>query len=209
MRRISSWLRAAAASCFSLQARPSRAHLHTRNVELPVAESRSSGPAPTHPLHGTERKGSIVSKSIRTAVVALMVLLLAGGTCVVLLGESGATSSGSTPSAQSPSVNPLVQKQGRSPAAAAVADVTAGRAVLIDVRTSAEYASEHARAAINFDVAKMMRGELPHVPKTTRIYLYCHSGKRAALAQSILRQRGYSDVTAIGGLQDWRAAGGA
>jgi len=193
-----------------LQARPSRAHLRPRNVEPPDAESRSGGRAPTHPLLiGTERKGSIVSKSIRTVVVALLVLLLAGGACVLVLGESGATSSGSTPSAQSPSVNPLVQRQGRSPAAAAVADVTAGRAVLIDVRTPAEYAGEHAKAAINFDVAKMIRGELPHVPKTTRIYLYCHSGKRAALAQSILRQRGYSDVTAIGGLQDWRAAGGA
>ena len=69
-------------------------------------------------------------------------------------------------------------------------------------------ASEHAKVASN-STSRRSRGELPNVPKATRIYLYCHSGKRAELAQSVLQQRGYTNVTAIGGLQDWLAAGGA
>jgi phage shock protein E len=148
-----------------------------------------------------------MSKHRRTVLATLLVVLLAAGACALLLHESSATPSSATPSAQL-GATPSSPTFPRSAAAAAVADVTAGRAVLIDVRTPAEYASGHAKAAINFDVAKMMSGRLPNVPRTRRIYVYCHSGKRAALAQSILQQRGYTDVIAIGGLQDWLAAGG-
>ncbi|MGZ6662781.1 MAG: rhodanese-like domain-containing protein [Solirubrobacteraceae bacterium] len=52
----------------------------------------------------------------------------------------------------------------------------------------------------------------PTVPagdsKNATIYVYCRTGVRAGMARSILQHSGYSDVSSIGGLKDWVAAGG-
>ena len=91
---------------------------------------------------------------------------------------------------------------------AVMAQVNAGKASLIDVRTDAEWSAGHAAAATHFDVTRMESGELPALPKDLAIYLYCRTGHRAGIAKTILEQNGYTNVVNLGGLSDWQAAGG-
>lgn len=95
-----------------------------------------------------------------------------------------------------------------NPLTTAIADITAGKATLYDVRTPAEYASGHAQNAINLDSTDVEAGKLPDVPKDTKIYLYCHSGRRAGIVSIILNRNGFSDVTNLGSFEGWLAAGG-
>lgn len=90
----------------------------------------------------------------------------------------------------------------------AITDVDAGDATLIDVRTQEEWDEGHAPQAQRFELARLEAGELPDVPKDAKIYVYCRTGNRAGTAVTILEQAGYTDVTNIGGLDDWQAAGG-
>lgn len=93
-------------------------------------------------------------------------------------------------------------------AATAVEHVTAGEATLLDVRTREEWDAGHAPQATRFELARLEAGELPDVPKDATIYVYCRTGNRATTAVEILEQAGYTDVTNVGGLTDWQAAGG-
>ena len=73
-------------------------------------------------------------------------------------------------------------------------------AVLVDVRTSAEYVPRHHPGAINLPMHKL-GGKITTVVKgkDKTILLYCHSGTRAAAACSQLRRLGYRDVHNVGG----------
>ncbi len=90
-----------------------------------------------------------------------------------------------------------------------VAQVESGHAVLIDVRTDAEWDAGHAAPATHFDLARLEAGEMPSLPKNVAIYVYCRTGHRAGEAKTILEQDGYMNVTNLGGLFDWQAMGGA
>ncbi len=77
---------------------------------------------------------------------------------------------------------------------------------IVDVRTSAEYASERP------DIA-MLRNHpnefIEHLdlPRDEEIYLICRSGRRSELAQQYLRSHGYSNtINIMGGLLAWRSA---
>lgn len=43
--------------------------------------------------------------------------------------------------------------------------------------------------------------------KSQKIYLYCKMGPRAEFAASVLKERGYTKVTNLGGLDDMEALG--
>jgi rhodanese-related sulfurtransferase len=60
--------------------------------------------------------------------------------------------------------------------------------VLIDVRSPEEFASSHAEGAINFDVQRLVQGEMLDLAKDAKLKLCCQSGGRAELARSILEQ---------------------
>lgn len=94
-------------------------------------------------------------------------------------------------------------------ASTAVTDVEAGTATLVDVRTQEEWDEGHAPQARHVPLADLEAGELPtDIPKDAKVYVYCRSGNRSGVAIGILEQAGYTDVTNIGGLTDWQAAGG-
>jgi phage shock protein E len=71
---------------------------------------------------------------------------------------------------------------------------------LIDVRSSDEYTEGHVTSAHNIDVRRLASGELPNIPKSNPIQVYCASGARSALAKRILEAKGYTDVTDLGGI---------
>lgn len=72
----------------------------------------------------------------------------------------------------------------------------------IDVRTIEEYNADHIEGALHHDIMDMMKGILPDVPKDTEIVLYCQSGNRAMIAESILQDVGFINVSNGGGIKD-------
>ncbi|HTY39940.1 MAG TPA: rhodanese-like domain-containing protein [Candidatus Paceibacterota bacterium] len=87
--------------------------------------------------------------------------------------------------------------------------VKAGEAFLLDVRTDEEWAESHAEGAVQMELMRILQdGEVPDVPKDKTIYIYCHSGNRAGMAQQALRDNGFVNALSIGGLGDWQMLGG-
>ena len=79
---------------------------------------------------------------------------------------------------------------------------TAG-AVLLDVRTPAEYAQGHIPGSINapLDALEEIGNKIPD--KSTPVFVYCHSGARSGRAAAYLKGRGYTSVKNIGGIMSY------
>lgn len=81
-------------------------------------------------------------------------------------------------------------------------------AVVLDVRTRAEFRTGHAPKARNIEVSSI-QDRLQEVEalvegdKTRAIVVYCGQGPRAAEAKRILLSAGYTRVTNLGGLRNW------
>jgi hydroxyacylglutathione hydrolase len=82
-------------------------------------------------------------------------------------------------------------------------------AVVLDVRSEAEWCSGHIPGSVNLPLGELdgRTGELPH---ERPIVVHCHSGGRAAIAASLLRARGFQHVSQFpGGFGEWSASGHA
>jgi rhodanese-related sulfurtransferase len=90
-------------------------------------------------------------------------------------------------------------------AAEAVSDAAA---VLLDVRRDDEWAAGHAKGAVHWELAKLQAGMLPDLPKDAHLYVYCAAGGRAGQATTMLKEAGWNNAQNLGGLNNWRAAGG-
>jgi rhodanese-related sulfurtransferase len=75
-------------------------------------------------------------------------------------------------------------------------------AVLVDVRTPAEFAEAHPRGAVNIPV-ETLKARLAELPRGKPIVVYCHSGARAGAATMVLREAGF-DVHNVGSLGRFR-----
>ncbi len=84
----------------------------------------------------------------------------------------------------------------------------AAGAMLVDVRAEEEFVSGHAVGAVNLPHVRIMEGQYPTEDKTTKLYLYCRSGKRADMALKALKTAGYTNVTSIKSLDSWVQMGG-
>ncbi len=82
-----------------------------------------------------------------------------------------------------------------------------GGALLVDVRTPREYAAGHLEGAllIPYDQVKQRLVEFGE-DKGRSIVLYCRSGRRAGVAERILREAGFTNVLNAGGYEAMRAA---
>lgn len=80
-------------------------------------------------------------------------------------------------------------------------------ALLLDVRTPDEFADRHLDGAKNVPVDALADGvdEIDALvkDKTTPVVVYCKSGGRAARAKKMLLAAGYTQVTNLGGIDDW------
>lgn len=77
--------------------------------------------------------------------------------------------------------------------------------MLIDVRTSAEYAEGHIQNAMNIplgDIATGNLGALQDVAKGESLQLYCRSGARSQSAQGLLQKIGFTNVVNLGSLEE-------
>lgn len=91
----------------------------------------------------------------------------------------------------------------RSAAAQQVSPVqlVADGALLLDVRTPAEFSEGHVDGALNIAV-QQLESRLDELDPARPVVVYCRSGTRSATAASLLRDRGFS-VTDVGAMSDW------
>lgn len=90
--------------------------------------------------------------------------------------------------------------------AAALACMPAlAKTVLIDVRTSAEYAQDHIEGALNIDHTTIGKNiSSANVAKDDTVLLYCRSGSRSGFALETLKSLGYTRVENYGGIAEAR-----
>lgn len=89
-------------------------------------------------------------------------------------------------------------------------------AVFIDVRDSGDIADTGTiagalripRGFIEFAADDAMPFHNKALNKDTNIYVVCALGGQAALAGKTLKDMGYTSVTNVGGIGDWKEAGG-
>ncbi len=104
---------------------------------------------------------------------------------------------------------------GGSSASPAVTKVDAAKAVamlgsrtVIDVRTPAEYAAGHIAGAQNIDVEAADFGtRIASLDKKAPYLVYCHSGRRSAIAATQMAAAGFTDIVDGGAMADLVAAG--
>ena len=89
------------------------------------------------------------------------------------------------------------QAEAGSPAHAAVQR----GAVLLDVRTPQEFSAGHLPGAINIPV-DALGGRLTELDGRHEVVVYCRSGRRSAIAASLLREHGH-EVIDIGPMSAW------
>ncbi|MFO1096400.1 MAG: FAD-dependent oxidoreductase, partial [Planctomycetaceae bacterium] len=77
------------------------------------------------------------------------------------------------------------------------------RPILLDVRSTDEYAAGRIPGAINIPIDDL-RARIGELPTNRPIAVYCQVGQRGYLATRILRQAGYAAANIGGGYQTWR-----
>lgn len=134
----------------------------------------------------------------RTLLVALIVAIAAVGLAIAGCSREAPPSASNT--------NQAAGLPDRDPALAHKL-VNEG-AVLLDVRTTEEYSERHLDKAVNISVDKLS-GQMSEVEKLTSgdktkpIVVYCQAGGRAGKAKEMLTKAGYTQVTNLGGIDDW------
>lgn len=76
--------------------------------------------------------------------------------------------------------------------------------VIIDARTTEEFAEGHIKDAIlipEYEIVNRAENELPD--KNELILVYCRSGRRSKIASEELVKLGYTNVKEFGGIIDW------
>ena len=78
-------------------------------------------------------------------------------------------------------------------------------ALILDVRTAAEYESGHIPNAVNLSNEDIQAGKVDSLKdKSQLIMVYCRSGNRSRQAAQKLAELGYTNVVDFGGLQSWQ-----
>jgi hydroxyacylglutathione hydrolase len=92
--------------------------------------------------------------------------------------------------------------------ASALSDwMTQNGMVVLDVRGASEYAEARIDGAVNMPLGYIPR-HLDELDKTKPIVTQCQGGVRSQIAATLLRQRGFENVTNLeGGIDAWIAAG--
>ena len=80
---------------------------------------------------------------------------------------------------------------------------------MIDVRAPGEWEAGHIDGAINVPLSRLA-DELDELPADRLVVVYCASGYRSAIAASLLRRAGRTEVAdLVGGLEAWKATAAA
>ena len=78
--------------------------------------------------------------------------------------------------------------------------------VVIDVRNPGEWGASHIEGAVNVPLSQLA-GRVDELARDRKLIVYCASGYRSAVAVSLLRREGLTEVAnLVGGLGAWEAA---
>ncbi|GLR06551.1 phage shock protein E [Vibrio hyugaensis] len=72
-------------------------------------------------------------------------------------------------------------------------------AMIVDVRTTQEFADDHLDNAVNFPLSELDK-HFANVDKDAQIVLYCRSGNRSGQAYQYLQSQGFTNLHNAGGL---------
>ncbi len=75
-------------------------------------------------------------------------------------------------------------------------------ALLLDVRTPAEFAAGHIEGAVNIPLQDL-GARIGEVDGHSRVVVYCRSGGRSAGAAAFLKRNGVPDVFDLGAMSRW------
>lgn len=121
--------------------------------------------------------------------------------------------SDTAPATDAPSATAPAEVASTVPSLMSAADFVATRvpgSVVLDVRTPAEYASGHLSDAVLMDVQQPdFEAKIADLDPSQTVYVYCRSGNRSERAAGILRAKGFTNVSNIGGFDDLARAGAA
>ena len=81
---------------------------------------------------------------------------------------------------------------------------TTSGAILLDVRTPQEYTEGHIPGGQNLPLQSIDKAAIIIDNKDTPLFVHCLSGGRSRQAAAVLKQMGYTNVTNIGGIADYR-----
>jgi hydroxyacylglutathione hydrolase len=85
--------------------------------------------------------------------------------------------------------------------------VRAGDVAVLDVRGRSEWESGHLPGGENIPLG-YLTDRLDEIPRDRPVVVHCQSGARSAIAASVLRARGLTNVVNLtGGFADWQSAG--
>jgi rhodanese-related sulfurtransferase len=81
--------------------------------------------------------------------------------------------------------------------------------IILDVRTSDEFAEGHIEDAINIDFySETFSEELDKLNKTKKYLIYCRTANRSSVARDMMRDLEFSEVyNMLGGIVEWRENG--
>jgi phage shock protein E len=96
----------------------------------------------------------------------------------------------------------LPMRKGRVDAATAARLLRHG-ALLVDVRSHAEFAATRLQGAVHVPLAECLRAPPAALPRDRPLVVYCASGARSALAARALRRHGWPEVSDLGSLRRW------
>ena len=72
---------------------------------------------------------------------------------------------------------------------------------IIDVRSPEEFAAGHLEGAINLDYeGGTLEAELGSLDQGSAYIVYCQSGRRSALATTLMTEAGFTEVADLGGI---------
>jgi rhodanese-related sulfurtransferase len=81
--------------------------------------------------------------------------------------------------------------------------------ILLDVRTSEEYAAGHIPGAISLPLSRIQSGDVDMgFSSDDEIIVYCQGGIRSRTAARMLRLMGFKNVKDMGGILEWNMING-
>lgn len=76
-------------------------------------------------------------------------------------------------------------------------------AIIIDVRTTEEFAAGHLDGAVNYNVEDgTLEQALPSLDQNANYVVYCRSGRRSAIAVDLMKENGFTQIADLGSLED-------
>ncbi len=126
---------------------------------------------------------------------------------VLVLGAAGCGDDSSPDLATVPAASGALTKVTPQDGQALI-DQLGSELTVIDVRTAEEFATGHLEGAVNYDIeAGQFSALIEPLDRGKPYMVYCHSGRRSAIAADAMVAAGFSRVYDVGGIADWMAAG--